>query len=85
MKSTATSSDTTSDDTTVTAWSPKICPAMPCTKTIGANTETVVIAELDLNDLAVQRDIGSVKPLQDERRDLYAVTTTIQVETVQVR
>lgn len=49
------------------------------------NNETVVIAELDLNDLAVQRDIGTVKPLQDQRTDLYRVTSSIPVETVQVR
>ncbi|WP_197526551.1 carbon-nitrogen hydrolase family protein [Botrimarina colliarenosi] len=50
-----------------------------------ANNESVVIAELDLNDLAVQRDIGSVRPLQDERKDLYQVTTTMRIETIQVR
>jgi hypothetical protein len=31
--------------TTVSAWSPKIWPAMPCTNTIGANTATVVSVE----------------------------------------
>lgn len=50
-----------------------------------ANDESVVIAELDLNDLAVQRDIGTVRPLQDQRIDLYQVTTSVPVETVQVR
>jgi predicted amidohydrolase/ribosomal protein S18 acetylase RimI-like enzyme len=48
------------------------------------NCETVVIAELDLNDLAVQRDLGSVKPLQDRRNDLYTVTAHIPVEVVYV-
>ncbi len=49
------------------------------------NNEMVVIAELDLNDLAVQRDIGTVRPLQDMRHDLYQVTTTVPVETITVR
>ncbi len=49
------------------------------------NTETVVIAELDLNDLAVQRRLGSVKPLQDRRSDLYEVTSKLPVEVVYVQ
>jgi predicted amidohydrolase len=49
------------------------------------NTETVVIAELDLNDLAVQRRIGSVKPLQDRRSDLYEVKSRLPVEVIYVR
>lgn len=49
------------------------------------NTETVVIGELDLNDLAVQRDIGSVLPLQDRRSDLYEVNWKGKVEVVTVR
>ena len=46
------------------------------------NFETVVIAELDLNDLAVQRDLGSVKPLQDRRTDLYELKSRIPVEVI---
>ena len=42
MKSIATTSETSNELTTVSAWSPKICPAMPVTKMIGANTDTVV-------------------------------------------
>ncbi len=49
------------------------------------NTEMVVIAELDLNDLAVQRDIGTVLPLQDRRSDLYKVTSMTPVEVVTVQ
>ncbi|MEQ8849660.1 bifunctional GNAT family N-acetyltransferase/carbon-nitrogen hydrolase family protein [Botrimarina sp.] len=49
------------------------------------NNEMVVIAELDLNDLAVQRSIGTVRPLQDKRNDLYRVTSFIPIETVHVR
>ncbi len=48
------------------------------------NCETVCIAELDLNDLAIQRDLGSVKPLQDRRNDLYTVHSHIPVEVVNV-
>ena len=47
-----------------------------------ANVETVVIAELDLNDLAVQRDLGSVKPLQDRRSDLYELKSRVPVEVI---
>lgn len=49
------------------------------------NAETVVIAELDLNNLAVQRDIGTVLPLQDRRSDLYQVTSSTPVQVVTVR
>ncbi|TWT87684.1 (R)-stereoselective amidase [Pseudobythopirellula maris] len=49
------------------------------------NTEMVVIAELDLNDLAVQRELGTVLPLQDRRGDLYQVTSSRPVEVVTVR
>ncbi len=50
-----------------------------------AGSETVVIGELDLNDLAMARDIGSVKPLQDRRTDLYSLTSTLPIEIVSVR
>lgn len=46
------------------------------------NCETVVIAELDLNALAVQRDLGSVIPLQDRRNDLYKLHAYATVEVV---
>lgn len=48
------------------------------------NTETVVIAELDLNDLELQRDLGTVRPLQDRRLDLYSLQSTLGIEVVQV-
>lgn len=47
-------------------------------------SETVVIAELDLNDLAMARDIGSVRPLQDRRNDLYEVNAKMPIEIVSV-
>jgi len=49
-----------------------------------SNTETVVIADLDLGDLKRQRDIGSVRPLRDRRVDLYSLRGTPQVEVVRV-
>ena len=48
------------------------------------NCETVVITELDLNDLATQRDLGSVRPLHDRRPDLYSLTPREPVEIVRV-
>jgi predicted amidohydrolase/ribosomal protein S18 acetylase RimI-like enzyme len=48
------------------------------------NFETVVIAELDLHDLLMQRDLGSVKPLQDRRPDIYEVKSHMPVEVVYV-
>lgn len=48
------------------------------------NTETVVVAELDLNDLELQRDLGTVRPLQDRRLDLYSLESRLGIEVVQV-
>lgn len=48
------------------------------------NTETVVIGELDLNDLDLQRDLGSVRPLQDRRTDLYRLESRVPIETIVV-
>ena len=47
-------------------------------------SETVIISELDLNDLAMARDIGSVKPLQDRRTDLYTLTSKFPIEIVSI-
>ncbi len=47
-------------------------------------TETVIISELDLNDLAMARDIGTVKPLQDRRTDLYSLTSKMPIEIISV-
>ncbi|HSE82939.1 MAG TPA: nitrilase, partial [Thermodesulfobacteriota bacterium] len=46
------------------------------------NSETVVITDLDLSSLAVQRDIGSVRPLYDRRPDLYELKSKIPVEII---
>ncbi len=47
-----------------------------------SNSETVVITDLDLNSLAIQRDIGSVRPLQDRRPDIYELKSNIPIEIV---
>lgn len=48
------------------------------------NCETVVITELDLNDLAMERDLGSVRPLHDRRPDLYDLHPRVPLELVRV-
>ena len=49
------------------------------------NCETVVVAEIDLSSLVQHRDIGSVLPLQNRRRDLYDLTPRTPVEVVTVQ
>lgn len=46
------------------------------------NTETVVIAELDINNLHLQREIGNVRPLYDRREDLYTLSPNEKIEIV---
>ena len=48
------------------------------------NTETVVIADLDLTALAQQRELGSVRPLHDRRPDLYELRSKVPIKTVHV-
>ena len=47
-----------------------------------ANTETVAIADLDLSQLHVQREIGSVRPFFERRHDLYEVNVKIRIEII---
>ena len=49
------------------------------------STETVVIADLNLADLAQQREMGSVTPLLDRRTDLYEVKSKIKVEVIRTK
>jgi len=61
--------------------------AFPSDGTMGeadAASETVTIAELDLNDLAQARDIGSVKPLRDRRLDFYSIKPRNRIEIINV-
>jgi len=44
----------------------------------------VVIADLDLNSLAQQRELGSVRPLHDRRPDLYELRAKIPIKTIHV-
>ncbi|MCF8060687.1 MAG: carbon-nitrogen hydrolase family protein, partial [Bacteriovoracaceae bacterium] len=46
------------------------------------NTETVVIADLDLTTLESQREVGSVRPLFDRRDDLYELKAKIPIKTI---
>lgn len=48
------------------------------------NVETVVIADLDLNSLAQQREMGSVRPLHDRRPDLYELRAKLPIRTIHV-
>jgi predicted amidohydrolase/GNAT superfamily N-acetyltransferase len=49
------------------------------------NAETVVIYDLDLNALAIQRELGSVRPLRDRRPDLYDLGMKSPIEHVRTR
>lgn len=46
------------------------------------NTETVVIADLDINNLHLQREIGSVRPLYERRDDLYELKALDKFELI---
>lgn len=46
------------------------------------NIETVTMADLDLNSLAVQREVGSVRPLYDRRPDLYDLQSKIPIQII---
>lgn len=48
------------------------------------NHDTVVIADLDLNSLAQQRELGSVRPLHGRRPDLYELRAKIPIKTIHV-
>jgi len=47
-----------------------------------ANTETVAIAELDISNLLLQRDIGTVRPLFDLRVDLFETQAKVPIELI---
>lgn len=49
------------------------------------NVETVVIAELDLTSLAMQRELGSVRPLYDRRPDLYELRARTPIRVVRTQ
>ncbi|MGB5695777.1 MAG: GNAT family N-acetyltransferase [Polyangiales bacterium] len=49
------------------------------------NTETVVIADLDLGALEQSRELGSVRPLRDRRPDLYQIAPREPVEIIRTQ
>ena len=46
------------------------------------NAETVVICDLDLNTLAMQRDVGTVRPFSARRSDLYTLKAGKPIQRV---
>jgi predicted amidohydrolase/ribosomal protein S18 acetylase RimI-like enzyme len=46
------------------------------------NTETVVMYDLDLSSLALQREMGSVRPLRDRRMDMYETRLKVGIEHI---
>lgn len=49
------------------------------------NTEMVVITDLDVGSLPLQREIGSVTHLRDRRADHYEIKARIEIERVRTR
>ena len=47
-----------------------------------SNSETVIITDLDLSSLEMQREVGSVRPLRDRRSDLYEVQSHIPITRI---
>jgi predicted amidohydrolase len=48
------------------------------------NTQTVVVADLDLGALDIQRQSASVRPLLDRREDLYSLTARTPIQRIVV-
>jgi len=48
------------------------------------NTQTVVISDIDLGALEVEREVANVRPLIDRRRDIYSVERRIAIEKIKV-
>jgi len=48
------------------------------------NTQTVVVSDIDVGGLQVQREVANVKPLMDRRLDLYKIQKTFNVEQIVV-
>ncbi len=46
------------------------------------NTETIVVCDLDLSSLELQRELGTVRVLRDRREDLYEVKSRNPVEII---
>lgn len=48
------------------------------------NTQTVVISDIDLGALEIEREVANVKPLMDRRSDIYEVRNKIHIEKCRV-
>jgi predicted amidohydrolase/ribosomal protein S18 acetylase RimI-like enzyme len=48
------------------------------------NTQTVVICDIDLGALEVEREVANVRPLMDRRPDLYFIDKRIKIESCKV-
>lgn len=46
------------------------------------NVETVVISDLDLYSILIQREVGSVRPLYDGRPDLYELKARVPINVI---
>lgn len=46
------------------------------------NVETVVISDLDLYSIKMQKEVGSVRPLYDGRPDLYELKAKIPIRKI---
>ncbi len=48
------------------------------------NTQTVVICNIDLGALEIEREVGNVRPLVDRRPDIYVIENRITIEKCKV-
>lgn len=48
------------------------------------NTQTVVICDIDLGALEIEREVGNVRPLVDRRPDIYVIESKITIEKCKV-
>jgi len=46
------------------------------------NTQTVVVSDIDIGALQIEREVANVKPLMDRRTDLYWIEKNLKVEQV---
>ena len=83
MKYSATPNEASSENTTVSAISPKICPATPSTKTMGKNTVIVVSVEANtaVPTSRVPRMVAWIRSSPSSRQRKMLSSTTIELST----
>ena len=83
MKNSATPNEANSENTTVSAMSPKICPATPSTKTMGKNTVIVVSVEANtaVPTSLVPRMVAWTRSSPSSRQRKMLSSTTIELST----